>query len=415
MMPNTFAIVMVLMLITKFLFNLIAETLNMVSLNRELPEDFKEVFDAETYRKTQEYNAATVKFGILKSAFDLAALFLLWFLGGFNWLDILIKDFGFNSMLSGLVFVGAFFGATLFLGLPFRIYRTFVIEERFGLNRTSIATFAADLLKELALSVLIGGTILSAVLWLFEYAGALAWLYAWIAVSAVTVLISFIAPRFLMPLFFKFTPLENGELKTAIYDLTGRLNFPLSGIYVIDGSRRSAKANAFFTGFGKHKRIALFDTLIADQSVPELVAVLAHEIGHYKKKHAILGMAESILEYGLMFFLFSFALESAEFYAAFGLIHQSVYAGLVLFMIAYGLIAEITSVISNVVSRQREKDADAYAVLATGRPQDLIGGLKKLAKNNLANLEPHPFYAFLNYSHPPLIERFRAIRQFAGK
>lgn len=414
-MLNDFAILILLMLILKFGVNFIAELLNMASLNRELPEEFKEIFDSETYRKSQSYTAASTKFRLLESAFDFAVLLIFWLVGGFSWLDIYVREFDLNLILTGLMYVAILFFAAFLVSIPFKLYGTFVIEERFGLNKTTAVTFIADLTKSLFLSVIIGGAILFMVFWLFETAGGLAWLYAWIVVSAVTVFLLFIAPRFLMPIFYKFTPLADGELKTAIYALAAKLNFPLSGIFVIDGSRRSSKANAFFTGFGKHKRIALYDTLIGGHTVSELVAVLAHEIGHYKKKHVMQSLAVQILQFGIMFYLFSFAVGQVGFFTAFGIQRESVYAGLVLFTIAYGLIEEIFSVVLNVGSRNREKEADRYAVDAVSHPEDLIDSLKKLSKSNLSNLEPHPFYAFLNYSHPPLLERFESIRKYASK
>lgn len=414
-MLNEFAIVILLMLALRFGVNLAAELLNMASLNKELPEEFEKVFDAETYRKSQSYAAVSTKFRLFESAFDFAVLLIFWLVGGFSWLDIYVRGFDLNPILAGLMYVAILFFAAFLVSIPFKIYGTFVIEERFGLNKTTAVTFIADLTKSLLLSAIIGGAILFMVLWLFEIAGSIAWFYAWIAVSVVSILLMFIAPRFLMPLFYKFTPLSDGELKAAIYALADKLNFPLSGIYVIDGSRRSAKANAFFTGFGKHKRIALYDTLISGHTISELVAVLAHEIGHYKKKHMTQFLAVQILQFGIMLYLFSLAIEQVGFFAAFGVQQESVYAGLVLFTIAYGLIEEIFSVVLNVGSRNHEKEADRYAVDAVSRSEDLIDSLKKLSKNNLSNLEPHPFYAFLNYSHPPLLERFESIRKYSSK
>lgn len=415
-MPNVFAIAIILMLGVKFFVDIVAEMLNLAALNREIPGEFKDVFDGQEYQKSQEYTVATTKLRLVETTISFAALLIFWFAGGFNWMDLYARGLGFNPIITGLVYTGIlWFVGVFIISLPFKIYGTFVIEERFGLNRTTVRTFVLDIVKGLLLGALISGAILSAVFWIFEFSGSRAWLYAWAVISTAAIFLLFIAPRFLMPIFYKFTPLENGELKVAIYALADKLKFPLSGIFVIDGSRRSAKSNAFFTGFGKHKRIALFDTLIAGHSVPELVAVLAHEIGHYKKRHSLLGLAEQIARFGLMFWLFSLVAGSQDFFAAFQVGQMSVYAGLVLFLISYGLVEEVLSVIGNVFSRKHERDADRYAVDATKRPQDLIDGLKKLAKNNLSNLEPHPFYAFLNYSHPPLLERFSSIRKHSQR
>mgnify|MGYP001576030439 CR=1 FL=1 len=414
-MINVFTIAIILMLGVKFFADFVAEMINLAALNREVPNEFRDVFDGKEYQKSQEYTVATTKLRLVEATISFAALLIFWFAGGFNWLDSYVRELNFIPVFTGLLYIGILWAATFLFSLPFRAYGTFAIEERFGLNRTSLKTFAADLAKNFLLSVLIGGVVLGAVLWFFEFGGSYAWFGAWVVTSIIMIFLLFIAPRFLMPIFYKFTPLENGELKIAIYALADKLKFPLSGIFVIDGSRRSAKSNAFFAGFGKHKRIALFDTLIAGQTIPELVAVLAHEIGHYKKKHSLLGLVEQIARFGLMFWFFSLIAGNQEFFAAFRMEQISVYAGLVLFLISYGLVEEVLSVIGNVISRHHEREADRYAVDATKRPQDLIDGLKKLAKNNLSNLEPHPFYAFLNYSHPPLSERFRKIREYAGK
>jgi len=299
-------------------------------------------------------------------------------------------------------------GTTMF-SLPFEIYRTFVLEERFGFNRTTPKIFVLDHLKSLGLSAALGLPLFAMIIWLFAR-WELAWLYAFGIVTAGSLLLSYIAPKWLLPIFYKFEPMQDGELKSAIDDLSVRCGFPLAGIYVMDGSKRSTKANAFFTGFGNTKRIALFDTLINNHSVAELVAVLAHEIGHYKKKHIIQSMAVGIAESALAFFLLGFFLRNEGLFHAFGVRETSVYLSLILFGILYTPLSKFSSILRSVWSRKNEFEADAYAAEVTGRPVDLITARKGLTRDNLGNITPHPFHVFLNDSHPPVLRRIEALR-----
>jgi len=296
------------------------------------------------------------------------------------------------------------------LSLPFSIYSTFVIEEKFGFNKTTPKTFVLDLIKGVALGALLGIPLLAGILAFFIYTGDWAWLYAWVAVTLFTLLMQYIAPTWIMPLFNKFTPLEEGELKSEIEKYTQKVDFSLKGLFVIDGSKRSSKSNAFFTGFGKNKRVALYDTLIENHTVPELVAVLAHEIGHYKKKHIIKGMVISITHSAILFFLLSVFLKEQALFNAFYMENMSVYAGLIFFGMLYAPIEMLLSIFMQMSSRKHEYEADAYAVETTGNKQDMVSTLKKLSRDNLSNLTPHPWYVFLNYSHPPVLERIKAIR-----
>ena len=410
-MLNTYAIFIVIMMLAKFALDLTANLLNLRALKGNLPDEFSGTFDAESYKKSQDYTRTNTKFQMLESFFGLALIFVFWFSGGFEVLDFYIRTWGFSAIPTGLFYIGILVFAQALIFLPFSIYSTFIIEERFGFNRTTPKTFILDLLKMLALGILLGGAVLTIILYLFQQYGNFAWIYVWLAVTIFSLVISFLWPSLIMPIFQKFTPLEEGELKEAIMALAEKLKFPVSGIYVIDGSRRSSKTNAFFTGFGKHKRIALFDTLIAKQTVPELVSVLAHEIGHYKKKHMIIGLILGVLQTGLMLFLFSYFLAVPEFFTAFGLNHPSVYAGLIIFFLTYSFFGRIESVLMNVLSRKHEYEADAYSAENTKNPEVMISALKKLSLDNLSNLEPHPFHVFLNYSHPTVLERIRALRK----
>ena len=406
---NIYAIIILGTILFSYALDLVAELLNLGALRAELPDEFHDVYDADAYRRSQEYERANTRFGFVTSTFSLAITLGFWFAGGFNWLDQIVRNWGWHPILNGLAYVAILMFVRTLLSLPFHIYGTFVIEERFGFNRTTPVTFVTDLLKAFGLSVLIGAPLLTGVLAFFEYAGVYAWLYCWLAVSLVMLFLQFIAPTWIMPLFNKFTPLEEGELREKILAYARSVNFPVDNLFVMDGSRRSTKSNAFFTGFGSHKRIALFDTLIEKHTVPELVAVLAHEIGHYKKKHILQGMLISILHTGFMFFLLSIFLHHQGLFDAFYMEQPSIYAGLIFFGMLYSPVELILSIFLQMLSRKNEYDADRFAAETIEVPQSMIDGLKKLARDNLSNLTPHPFYVFLHYSHPPMLERIRTI------
>ncbi len=407
---NIYAVIILLALAVNYLLNLISDLLNLRALESKPPEEFRDVYDEEKYRKAQEYTRVRTRFGLLTSTFSLVVLLVFWFAGGFNWADQFVREFGHGTIITGLLFVGILILAQTILSLPFSIYSTFVIEERFGFNKTTPATFVADRLKGLLLTILLGGPLLAGVIGIFEFFGTVAWLYAWIVVVVFTLFVQFIAPTWIMPLFNKFTLLEDGELKQAILGYAEKVSFPLRGIYKIDGSRRSSKSNAFFTGFGRNKRIALFDTLIEKHTVPELVAVLAHEVGHYKKKHIPKNMIVSMLHTGAMLFLLSLFIRVPGLHEAFFMEDISIYAGLVFFGLLYSPIEMVLSVVMQMVSRRHEFEADRFAADTTGDPESMVSVLKKLSADNLSNLTPHPFHVFLHYSHPPVLQRIKAIR-----
>jgi STE24 endopeptidase len=406
---NIFGIIILATLAVDFILNLVADLYNIKSLDTGLPDEFEEVYDEDTYQKSQEYTKVNTRFGILTSTFNLAILLVFWFAGGFNWLDEMVRGWELGTIWNGLAYIGILILFKTILSLPFSIYSTFVIEERFGFNKTTPKTFVMDMLKGLGLGILLGGPLLAGILAFFTYIDQFAWLYAWGAVTAFTLFVQFIAPTWIMPLFNDFEPLEDSDLRKKIREYAEKVNFALEGIYVMDGSKRSSKSNAFFTGFGKNKRIALYDTLIDNHSDEELVAVLAHEIGHYKKKHIIKNMAVSIVQTGVMFFLLSIFLNSQGLYDAFYMNEQSVYAGLIFFGMLYAPIDMILSVFMQLISRKYEFEADEFAS-TTYKKDPMINALKKLSKDNLSNLTPHPFYVFLNYSHPPVLQRIKAIR-----
>ena len=407
---NIYAIIILVTIIFSFILDLISNLLNLKALDPKLPGEFQDVFDAEKYSKSQEYTKVNTRFGFITSIFSLVLTLVFWFAGGFEYLDNLVRTWDINFIWTGLLFIAILMFAKSFISLPFSIYHTFVIEEKFGFNKTTVKTFILDMIKGLGLGILLGGPLLAGLLAFFQYTGSYAWLYAWGATTVFTLIVQFIAPTWIMPLFNKFTPLEEGELRQTIMDYAKQVNFSLENLFVMDGSKRSSKSNAFFTGFGKHKRIALFDTLIEKHTVKELLLVLAHEIGHYKKKHIIKSMVISILHMGIMFYLLSIFLNHKGLFDAFYMQEMSIYAGLIFFGMLYSPVEMILSVFMQIFSRKNEFEADQYAAETTKDSQSMIDALKKLSADNLSNLTPHSFYVFLNYSHPPVLQRINALK-----
>ncbi len=408
---NIYAIIILATIILDYVIDLITDLLNLKSLSGELPQEFEGYYDAEKYRKSQDYTRVNTRFGFITATFGLVVTLVFWFAGGFQYLDSIVRAWNLHEILTGLAYMGILVAARMIIGLPFSIYSTFVIEEKFGFNQTTVKTFILDIIKGIFLGILIGGPLLAGVLAFFQYAGSLAWLYCWIVVTIFTLIIQYIAPTWIMPLFNKFKPIEDGELKSSIMQMAKEVKFPLKEVMIMDGSKRSSKSNAFFTGFGKNKRIALFDTLVERHTVGELVGVLAHEIGHYKKKHILKGMIISIAHSGVMFFLLSLFISQKGLFDAFYMQNISVYAGLLFFGMLYSPIEMILSIFMQISSRKHEYEADRFAVETTKEGETFIEALKKLVVHNLGNLRPHPVYVFFNYSHPPVMERIRAIRE----
>ncbi len=407
---NPYLIFILCVLVFGYLLDLAISLLTLRSLQPVLPEEFSGIYDAGEYARSQEYTRVNLRFSLVQDTIMLPLTIAFILLGGFNLLDLWARSFGFSSISTGLLFTGLLLLLSGLVHLPFSVYSTFVIENRFGLNRTTVKTFVFDILKTIVLVVLLGGPILALILWFFEQGGGLAWLYCWLLVVGFTIIMQFLAPVVIMPLFNRFTPLADGELKKAVTEYAHRQNFALQGIYTMDGSKRSNRLNAFFTGFGRFRRIVFFDTLMEKLTVDELVVILAHEMGHFKKKHILKMMVATILQTGLMFFILSLFIQNPGLFAAFGMEHISIYAGLVFFGFLYAPISTLLSVVGNVFSRKYEYQADRYAVGTTGKGPDLITGLKKLCRANLSNLTPHPLQVFLQYSHPPVLRRIEAIR-----
>ncbi len=406
---NFIAVVVLFTIIADFILNGIADKLNLGMLKSDLPEEFNGLYDADQYRKSQEYLRVNTRFGWISSTFSIIVILGFWFGKGFPLLDNWVQSLGQGVIISGLIYFGVLIFLKAGLTLPFSIYSTFVIEERFGFNKTTAATFILDMVKGTTLSILIGVPLLAGVLAFFEYAGVNAWWYCWIAVTIFMLVFQFIAPTWIFPLFNKFKPIEDGKLKTAIMSYARSIHFPLENVYVMDGSKRSSKSNAFFTGFGKHKRIVLFDTLIERHTVEELVAVLAHEMGHYKKKHILQMIVAGIFQMGLMLFLLSFFISYQGLFDAFYMERMTVSAGMIFFGMLYSPMDFFMNIFMQMHSRKNEYRADRFAVETTGDSISLADALKKLSAQNLSNLVPHPFYVFLNYSHPPLLQRIHSI------
>jgi STE24 endopeptidase len=377
----------------------------------DLPHEFEGYYEGEKYKKSQEYLKENTRFGIISDTITTPIIIIFILVGGFNAVDRFARSLELGPIPTGLIFAGVLMLAYHIFHIPFSIYGTFVIEEKFGFNKTTVKTFILDILKTWALVIVIGAILLSVVLWFFEKAGGGAWLYCWIAITLFQIFLMFIAPVTIMPLFNKYTPLEDGELKRAIEEYAGAQGFKMKGIFTMDGSKRSTKSNAFFTGFGRFRRIVLFDTLIEKHSVVELVSVLAHEMGHYKKKHILKSIIISILTAGLMFYILSLFINNRELFAAFKMEETSIYASLFFFGFLYTPIEMILSLFGNMLSRRHEYDADAYAVKTYREPEAMITALKKLNVENLSNLTPHPVKVFLSYSHPPILQRIKAIRR----
>jgi len=411
---NYYLPVVLLILTGEYIVNFIVERLDVACASPVLPRELEGYYDGERYRKSQSYLKERVRFGLIEGAFFTSGVIIFILAGWFNLIDRFARSLRQADLVTGLIFLGIIYLAYYLFSIPFSAYRTFVIEEKYGFNRTTPKTFIADIFKNMILTMLIGAVILSAILWFFNSSGRWAWLYSWIAVTAFELFFVFIAPVAIMPLFNKFTPLEEGELKAAITGYARAQDFRIKGIYRMDASRRSAKSNAFFAGLGRSKRIVLFDTLIATMKTDELVAVLAHEVGHYKHKDIFKGLAASIAGTGLMFFALSFFIYNKDFFAAFKMENISAYAGLFLFTFLYQPVNSLFSIVTNYISRRFEISADRFSVCTYKCPEAMISALKRLSADNLANLTPHPLKVFLSYSHPPVLTRIEAIRAIAG-
>ena len=411
---NNYLAVILIILIGEYFFNLIVEILNLKNIKTNLPHEFTDLYDSEKYEKSQRYLKETTRFELLTDTLMTFLTIAFILAGGFNIVDRFSRNFGFGDIVTGLIFAAIIMLIMQVINIPLSAYSTFHIEEKYGFNKTTVKTFILDIIKSWLLIIILGGIIFSVILWFFGKTGEFAWLYCWAAVTIFQIFVMFLAPVVIMPLFNKFTPIKDCELKTTLEDYAEKENFKIKGIFTMDGSKRSTKSNAFFTGFGKFRRIVLFDTLIEKHSIDELVSILAHEIGHYKKKHILIHLLISIITSGIMFFILSFFMNNSGLFTAFKMEHTSIYASLFFFGFLYAPIEMITSIFSNILSRKNEYQADEYSVKTYKKPDAMILALKKLSVDNLSNLTPHPFKVFLSYSHPPVLERIKSIRKLAS-
>ena len=398
------------LLVADFILERFLEYLNSTQWSDQLPEEVKDIYDEQKYQKQQAYEKVNFRFSMISSSFSFMLMFLMVLFAGFALVNNWALSVSGNPILTALVFFGILLLASDILTTPFSIYDTFVIEEKFGFNKTTPKTFVFDKLKGYLLGAIIGGGLLALIIYIYQLATTNFWIYAWLVITGFSVFMVLFYSSLIVPLFNKQTPLQEGELKTAIEKFSAKVGFKLDNIYVIDGSKRSTKANAYFTGFGAKKRIVLYDTLINDMTTNELVAVLAHEIGHYKKHHVIWSLLLGTLQTGIVLFIFSLFVGSPELSAALGVETPSFHIGLIALGILYSPISMITGLFMNIFSRKNEYEADAFAAKYFDA-NELASALKKLSVKNLSNLRPHPAYVFFHYSHPTLLQRLRALKQ----
>lgn len=387
---------------------------NRKRMSPDIPPLLEGIYDKDEYARQQAYQKVNSRFGLYTSLLSFIVMLLVLSLGIFGWLDGLLRQFINNEVVLTLAFFGIVYIVNDIITLPFSYYATFVIEERFGFNKSTKAIFWLDQLKGLLLTAVLGGIILALLVWFYETLGTYAWLYAWGAVTVFSLFMTLFYSNIIVPLFNKQTPLEDGELRNAIEAFSQEAGFSIKNIYVMDASKRSSKANAYFTGFGAKKRIVLFDTLINDLRTSEIVAVLAHEIGHYKKRHTLQGMFISIFYTGIILFLLSWFLDNEAIAVALGGKEASFHLGLIAFSVLFTPVSMIIGLFSSMHSRKNEYQADAYAA-GFGLADSLISGLKKLSVKSLSNLNPDPLYVFFYYSHPTLLQRMGALMEIDNK
>jgi len=409
MEPQTVFYIIVGILVFQYLFDLFLDFLNRSRWSEELPEELKGIYDEGKYRKHIEYKKANFWFDILSDIFSLAVLLWVLFAGGFAWLNDWVVSVTGSPVLQALLFFGVIGLASTLISLPFSIYSTFVIEEKFGFNKTTPKIFVLDMIKSLLLGAVIGGGLLALIVWFYTIAGENFWIYAWALTSTFMIFMSMFYTSLILPLFNKQTPLEEGELRSAIEDYSAKVDFNLDNIYVMDGSKRSTKANAFFSGLGHKKRIVLYDTLINDLTKEQIVAVLAHEAGHNKLKHTLWGAVMGVAQAGIMFFIFSLFVSSPALSKALGVEEPNFHIGLLVFGMLYTPVSFVMGILMGYVSRKNEYAADAYAT-KTSNAKALGDALITISVKSLSNFSPHPLYVFFHYSHPPLLDRLKALK-----
>ena len=396
-------------IILNFLVDLVLDSLNSKNYGAQIPTELADVYPEDEYEKSMNYKKTNHKFGLVSGLFSLLLTLCFFWFDGFKLVNDFASSFSDHPIVVGLIFFGVIMIGSDIITTPFGYYKNFVIEEKFGFNKMTVATFIGDKIKGWLMTAVVGGGILALIIWFYGQAGSNFWIYAWILVAVFSVLMNMFYAKLIVPLFNKQTPLEEGSLRDKIEAYGNKVGFKLDKIFVIDGSKRSTKANAYFSGFGSEKRVTLFDTLINDLEEDEIVAVFAHEVGHYKRKHIIYNLVLSVLLTGFTLWLLSLFVSSNVLSQALGVQEATFHIGLIAFGILYTPISEITGLLMNLLSRKFEYQADDYAKETFGG-EPLITSLKKLSKNSLSNLTPHPAYEFYHYSHPSLIKRIKNLR-----
>lgn len=399
-------IIYLLIILAGFFLDQILDFLNFRYLKKELHPLLHGIYDEEKYKKQQNYKQDNYRIGLLSSIFSLTIMLVMLLAGGFRWVDNIAFNISNHYIFYSLIFFGIIGIGMDIISTPFDIYDTFVIEKRYGFNRTTIRTYIFDKIKSWIIGAIIGGGLLSLIIYIYTLTPEYFWLLAWAVITIFSVFMNMFYSTLIVPLFNKQKPLEEGNLKNAIMNFASNAKFKIDNIYVIDGSKRSSKANAYFSGLGPKKRVVLYDTLIEEMETEEIVAVLAHEIGHYKKKHIISNLIMSVSLTGLSLFLLGLFLQYDVFALALEVEQASFHAGLIAFGIIFSPLSTITGLLANIISRKHEFEADNFAK-NNYNANALISSLKKLTSHNLGNLTPHPAYVFVHYSHPPLLERLK--------
>ena len=413
-MTQTIFYIIIFLLVFEFVLTKVLGYLNTLNWSSEIPKELKDIYDEKKYKKSQQYEKEKYKFSTITWSISFLLMFFVFIFWGFGWLDSFVREFTQNQILLALYFFGIITLVQTLVSLPLSYYSTFVIEEKYGFNKSTKKIFFLDTLKTLLLTAIIGWGLLSLIVLIYSLLGSNFWIYAWGIITAFSVFFMMFYSSLIVPLFNKQIPLEDGKLKTAINNFAEKVGFKLDNIYVIDGSKRSSKANAYFSGFWPKKRIVLFDTLINDMTTEEIVGVLAHEIGHYKRKHTLQMLAFSIVQTGFMLYIFSLTLGIKEVsFALWGTI-PSFHLGMIAFGILFTPISMILGILGNMLSRRNEYQADEFAG-KNYNPKKLQSALKKLSINNLSNLRPHPAYEFFYYSHPTVLKRLEALEKMKKK
>ena len=412
-MENLYYNIIVIAIIIEYLFSSISSILDIKNITPTIPSDFKKAYDQEKYILSQDYLKARTKFGLFSSTFSLILIMIVIHSDIFGLLDQFVRGQSDSYILQGLLFIGIIYFFQDIVSLPFSIYHTFVIEERFGFNKTTLNLFIIDKIKGYAIFIVLGSIVITPILYFFHVYGDIGWLIAWSILTAFMIAVQPLFVHVIAPMFYKFTPLEEGELRSAIEKYTAKVNFPLARIDIMDGSKRSAHSNAYFTGFGKSRRIAIFDTLIEKHSTKEIVSVVAHEVGHYKLKHILQGTILGVIEIGVMLFAFNLIMNDISLFQVFGVSQLSVHAGIVFFSMLYAPVSMFTSTVTTAISRKNEYEADKYSYDTTNNREALVSMLIGLSANNLSHLTPHPLKVFLSYSHPPVVDRIKAVKQYS--